>query len=543
VDERAVRDAVARAGDEGAREVLRLFREAGLPDGEPQLLIEAVLGWNLDRVERRFRARLQTAVLAYGLLPLERGVEELLQRYLRLAEFARDAARMGPNRQATERATVRLALSALARGTGYSHAERLEWEMEARLAESVPSGRAWETGEYCIRLDLVAGSPRLAVTRNGRPLRSVPAAVRDSETYVEARAALDQLRHQAHRFRALFQEYMTVGQPLDADDLAALRRLPTARALLHGLIVRTANGTVGLLDGELTAIETLDDTTWKVDGPLRIAHPLDLHHAADLATWQRAVASRGVVQPFRQAFREQYVLTPAEEEARTVSHRFSGRELDPRRGRKLFQARGWQIDPRTVAFKLFTRAGIKAVFELPDSDYHRMFTGPITFWKTHGEGETADASPWDLMPLCDVPAPLFSEAMRDADLVVSVAFLGEAPTSSPETLEYRATLIRVLLDRLKLPQARVDGHFALIRGTLATYRVHLGSGSVHIDPGGYVCIVPANAARPRQPLFLPFAEEEDSGVGVIVSKILLLARDDRIRDESILRQIRRGPAD
>ncbi|WP_452094400.1 DUF7737 domain-containing protein [Dactylosporangium darangshiense] len=78
-----------------------------------------------------------------------------------------------------------------------------------------------------------------------------------------------------------------------------------------------------------------------------------------------------------------------------------------------------------------------------------------------------------------------------------------------------------------------------MRGSRATYRVHLNSGSIHVEPGGYLCVVPADfGARPHQRLFLPFADE-DRPTSVILSKILLLNEDERIADESILAQLRR----
>ena len=85
----------------------------------------------------------------------------------------------------------------------------------------------------------------------------------------------------------------------------------------------------------------------------------------------------------------------------------------------------------------------------------------------------------------------------------------------------------------------VEGHFAYVQGKLARYRVHLGSAVIHIEPGNYLCIVPDRWGKTHDKLFLPFADEHDSKISEVISKILLLLADDRIKDESILRQIRR----
>ena len=74
-----------------------------------------------------------------------------------------------------------------------------------------------------------------------------------------------------------------------------------------------------------------------------------------------------------------------------------------------------------------------------------------------------------------------------------------------------------------------------MRGGLHEYRVHLGSGNVHIEPEGrYLCIVPAR--RRMEELYVPF-EEGDLKTAEILSKVLLLASDHKIEDPTILRQL------
>jgi hypothetical protein len=77
-----------------------------------------------------------------------------------------------------------------------------------------------------------------------------------------------------------------------------------------------------------------------------------------------------------------------------------------------------------------------------------------------------------------------------------------------------------------------------VQGKLASYRVHLGSAAIHIAPGYYLCIVPDRWGKSHRSLFLPFADEGDAKVSEVISKILLLLDDDKIKDESILRQIK-----
>ncbi|NKB18060.1 MAG: hypothetical protein HC770_08250 [Pseudanabaena sp. CRU_2_10] len=131
---------------------------------------------------------------------------------------------------------------------------------------------------------------------------------------------------------------------------------------------------------------------------------------------------------------------------------------------------------------------------------------------------------------------VFSEVMRDLDLVVSVAHQGGVdPEASASTVEMRSVLIRETNRLLKLTNVNLQNNYALIEGELGSYSVHLGSGVVHRQPGGALCIIPIHSQH-RGRLFLPFADD-DPKTAEVISKILLLAKDREIQDPTILQQI------
>jgi hypothetical protein len=134
--------------------------------------------------------------------------------------------------------------------------------------------------------------------------------------------------------------------------------------------------------------------------------------------------------------------------------------------------------------------------------------------------------------------PFFSEAMRDADLVVSVAQLHEGDGHwSAESYQRRVELVNEIINDLGLKGVSCEGHFAYIQGKLANYRVHLGSAAIHIQPGNYLCIVYArDPNKNQQAFFLPIADAEPK-TSEVISKILLLVNDNKIKDQSILSQI------
>jgi hypothetical protein len=59
--------------------------------------------------------------------------------------------------------------------------------------------------------------------------------------------------------------------------------------------------------------------------------------------------------------------------------------------------------------------------------------------------------------------------------------------------------------------------------------------NVHRQPGGAVCIIPVDSQH-RGRLFLPFADD-DPKASEVVSKVLLLSKDDEIQDPTILEQL------
>ncbi len=162
------------------------------------------------------------------------------------------------------------------------------------------------------------------------------------------------------------------------------------------------------------------------------------------------------------------------------------------------------------------------------------------------------------MSLDQVPPLVFSEAMRDVDLFVGVTSIALDPTwvdrgdnphqdywadaagaalaSSAEVR--RDVLARILPALAVADRVEVGDRYVRVRGRLASYKVHLGTANVLIEPDDrYLCIVPA-PGRAKW-VHLPF--EGDDILTVILSKVLMLAADDRITDPSVLAQLAARP--
>ncbi|HZP30854.1 MAG TPA: hypothetical protein VFC99_18035, partial [Acidimicrobiia bacterium] len=233
---------------------------------------------------------------------------------------------------------------------------------------------------------------------------------------------------------------------------------------------------------------------------------------------------------------ELYVVTETERRNGPLSFRYEGHQVQPRQARALLGARGWNGDHDAgVMSRVFHHSGIVARLDFLDGFLTAAEVELPTLrsvWFTR-RGEL------DALPLDSVPRIVFSEAMRDLDLVVSVAHAGAVdPEASASTVEMRTALERETARVMKLDNVRFVGNHAVIDGRLGEYSLHLGSGIVHRRPGGAVFVIPVHSQR-RGRLFLPFADD-DPKTAEVLSKLLLFARDDEMRDPTVLEQLRAG---
>jgi hypothetical protein len=164
------------------------------------------------------------------------------------------------------------------------------------------------------------------------------------------------------------------------------------------------------------------------------------------------------------------------------------------------------------------------------------------------------------LPLEQIPPVVLSEVLRDVDFFVDVASVGNDPTwqdggparryrdywqsysfgELSATAETRKQLLARLIPRLAIAdRCAIEGRFLRVRGDLRTYKIHLGSGHILMEPSDqYLCIVPSRGGADGAAagnLYLPF--EGDTVFSIIRSKAFLLAEDTRIKDTTITRQL------
>lgn len=524
-------------GEERLDQVLGAARYASSAGGHQRarLFAEASLGRlsEADLRERISSKRHQDSVRALGLLPLP-DRDALLRRYELLRGFVASDRTAGAQRRASETAAVEVAMVNLARTAGYPDPQRLTWAMESEAVRDLAAGPVVaRVGDLVVELSLDAdGSPRLDVRRGEKTLRSVPAASAKEPQVAALKERAAALRVQVRRVRASLEAACVRGDALEPAELAELGDHPAVGPMLRDLVLVDGQGRVGFPTGGSDLVDAAGEV-FAGQGLLRVAHPVDLLASGQWPELQHAVMVGSRRQPFKQLFRELYTLTEGERaEPGTVSRRYAGHQVEGRRARGIFGSRGWVADVETGFSRTFHRERVTAWCELLGG----AFTPAEVEDAAIEEVSFRRPGEWTPIPLAEVPPRVFSETMRDLDLVVSVAHSGGVdPEPSQSAVQVRARLVQETAELLGLTNVEVAGHHVRVRGTLGTYSVHLGSAVVHRLPGHAVCLVPVSAQH-RGRVFLPFADD-DPRTAEVVAKVVLLARDGSIKDPTVLQQL------
>lgn len=96
-------------------------------------------------------------------------------------------------------------------------------------------------------------------------------------------------------------------------------------------------------------------------------------------------------------------------------------------------------------------------------------------------------------------------------------------------------MLAFTLPLFRLTNVTLKGSHAFIKGSLADYHVHLGSGVIHQQGGAAIAVLPVHFQH-RGRLFLPFVDE-DPKTAEVISKVLLFAEDTKMKDPFILNPI------
>lgn len=316
------------------------------------------------------------------------------------------------------------------------------------------------------------------------------------------------------------------------------------------------------------------DNSWKV----KLWHPIN--STIDLIKdWRNQIESLQIVQPFKQAHREIYLLTEAELNTRVYSNRFASHIIKQHQFNALCSTRGWRYSLQGAwdggdviarvdldRFNLWAEFWVHSIGEYgADTSEAGIFnyvsTDQVRFYvKQKSLNDINETNINNVTPvaLSEINPLVFSEVFRDVDLFVGVCSVGNDTQWSDggaddrfrsywhsysfgdlsAGAETRKEFLQKLLPKLKIgSQCKIVDRFLVVAGKRRTYKIHLGSGNILMEPNNqYLCIVPGGRDKTKgDSIFLPF--EGDNMLSIIISKAIMLADDDKIKDSSINSQI------
>ncbi|MBR4764167.1 MAG: DUF4132 domain-containing protein, partial [Lachnospiraceae bacterium] len=495
-------------------------------------------------------------------------IQDSLHRYEFLQKFLKESKKFGAQRRQSEAKAVEYALKNMATTAGYSDELRLTLAMETELVNS--SRKFFDgvgIGDYTAQIQVEPdGKSSLVLMKKGKTIKSVPAALKKDEAFIEIKEFAAKLKSQYSRCVAMFERAMEEEEVYTLGELTGLCANPVTAGILNRLVFvgaeaeekdgsadgsvngnadgsadGSANGNAdGSMKGAIPAgtLEELNSEASRLPADTRLlaAHPSTLRKLGLLAVYQRLFFEKqketGLKQPFKQVFREFYVKLEEEKDA-LDSRMFAGYQIQPRKTVAALKGRRWVADYDEGLQKIFFRQDITAtIYALADwfspADTESPTLEFVSFYdrRTHKQKK-----------LKEVPDILYSEVMRDVDLAVSVAHVGGVdPETSHSTIEMRRAIFAFNMELFGITNVTFEGTHAFIKGTLDNYSVQLGSGVIHKESGGMVNILPVHSQH-RGKIFLPFIDE-DPKTAEILSKILLLAEDQKIKDPYILEQLR-----
>lgn len=487
-----------------------------------QLYTDAVLN-RLDEASLKqeiIKKRHQEKLRAYALIPV-RDKKDALTRYEFIQTFLKQSKQFGAQRRESEGRACRIALENLAITTGYHDVNRMRWALESEKMDTLkPLFEPQNIDGVDVSLMIDDGCAALAIHKNGKALKSVPKAIAKNDWVMTLKETVKELKEMQRRSKESLEKAMVESTWFSSEELSKLQQHPVLAPMIKKLLW-TDNQAIDFLMNIFQ------------DGKAyRIAHPYDL---VNTNTWTKFIHlfyEEKIIQPFRQVFREYYPLTEDEKAEKNVSRRYAGYQVQPKKTVALLKGCGWTVDYDVGLQKVFYKEDlIVRMYALADwfspSDIEAPTLEVIRFYNRQNDS---------CVDLESIPPIVFSETMRNLDLVVSTAYVGGVdPETSQSSIALRSLIGKELCTLLKLNNVSFEGHYAKVSGKYGHYAIHLGSGIIHQEGKGAIQILPVHS-QSRGRIFLPFADDDPKSAE-IMAKIILLAEDEKIKDPSILNQI------
>lgn len=471
-------------------------------------------------------------VMAYSLIPID-DEEDIVRRYLFLQNFVKESRKFGAQRIASEKKAVEISLKNLSINAGYSDVTRLSLRMETKLIDDIRDlFEEHNVEDVIVKLHVDEnGKADIICKKEEKILKSVPARLKKNEYIVRLNENKKKLNEQFKRTKFMFEQAMEEETEFLAEEIEILHNNPVANAVVRSLLFVSGEKVGFIEDGKLVDYAGYETTLLNRD-IVKVAHPYHLYTDGHWTEYQKVLFDKQIVQVFKQVFRELYVKTEEELEM-NYSRRYSGNQIQPQKTVACLKGRRWVADVEDGLQKVYYKENVIArIYAMTDWFSPSDIEAPTLEWVEFSDRRTGKE-----IKIKDVKNVIFSEVMRDVDLAVSVAHAGGVdPQTSHSTVEMRAALLSFLLPLFKLNNVRIQANHAIVEGHYGTYDINLGSGVIHKSGGAMIIVLPVHSQH-RGKIFLPFADD-DPKTAEIITKVIMFAEDKKIKDVSILEQIR-----
>lgn len=191
-----------------------------------QLYSDAVLGkLNAQELEQEvIEKRNQERLRALPLISLgEDKVKESLHRYEFIQKFLKESKQFGTLRRESEKKASTVALENLALTMGFSDVNRMSWYLESEKINEIRSlfePKELEDVSVCLKIG-EDGTAELALTKNGKPQKTIPKALQKHEYILTLKEIIKELKEQKRRARESMERAMTERTRFGIDELCS----------------------------------------------------------------------------------------------------------------------------------------------------------------------------------------------------------------------------------------------------------------------------------------------------------------------------------
>jgi len=302
--------------------------------------------------------------MAYPLIPL-RDEKDILHRYMFLQDFLKESRKFGAQRRESERLAVERAVKNLAVNAGYSDEIRLILRMESQLTDDLP----------------LTDKERKRV-----------------------------LKQQTLRAKNMLEQAMIDEIKFSTEEVQDMMHHQIMGELVRNLAWRWADESgfsFGFIDEE-----KLQELQAKNISTLVAAHPVTLFEHGALDKLKTEIVQNEIIQPFQQIYRDVFLQDEGNGAYKKLSS-ISGIKIIGRRGKRILAGRRWVYDGYDGMEKTFYAQNVIAALiarsdwmdeDFPILDYIEFYT----------------RYDYERMEICQVPAIVLSEVLRDVQMMVSL---------------------------------------------------------------------------------------------------------------------------